>query len=308
MAAIQNMEQNDESGEGGEEHQNSFADEEHVPEAHSHVEGELLRENEQQEQALESLPCQEVRELDPAPEKAEPEDSQLQLDLGLGEERFKGEAVQVSPLASSSSGDVVCGPSQAPILAQDPPPLGDVVAPSDPDPLEDAIAEPNPAPLEDGPIEGPADAAPAGEVLQVAAAVPEVPAPKAAPGAVVRAGGARVHSTPALLKTLEPNSELFRLRLNYNDHRFTCETIDKEQCDFWIDAFRQRTFSRGFVNRDWKLALQEVHEYMWQKFNLQKKFNLQRAAQVPGQVPPTTLENLASVIADMPPPKEYSRR
>ena len=87
------------------------------------------------------------------------------------------------------------------------------------------------------------------EQLQVPVAAP---AAKAAP--VARDVGPRVHSTPEILKHLEPHP-LLKLRLNMNDHRFICETMTREVHADWIGIYAQRTFSRGFqISRDWKGA------------------------------------------------------
>ena len=145
------------------------------------------------------------------------------------------------------------------------------------------------------------------EQLQVPVAAP---AAKAAP--IARDVGPRVHSTPEILKQLEPHP-LLKLRLNMNDHRFICETMTREVHADWIGIYAQRTFSRGFqVSRDWKGALKTVHDFIWTKFNRMPD-NLRRlrpgvATQEPGQVPEEIVRQLERVIAAMPAAKKYDKR
>ena len=84
---------------------------------------------------------------------------------------------------------------------------------------------------------------------------------------VARRGGTKVHSTPDIWKRLEPCS-VFKMRLNFNDHRFTCDT-KAEKDPRWIDIYGQKTYSKGFkLTRDWQSALRKVHQWRWEKFDL----------------------------------------
>jgi hypothetical protein len=114
-----------------------------------------------------------------------------------------------------------------------------------------------------------------------------------------------VHSTPEILQCLEP-CPTFKIRLNFGDHRFILDTLTKVKDDRWIAKFAQKSFSRGFkINRDWKSALQAVHEHTWQKWSLAKdKHTLAPgvAEQTPGEIDPDIFTDLAPVIAAMPAP------
>lgn len=152
----------------------------------------------------------------------------------------------------------------------------------------------------------PADTAFDGE-SQAAHPPPARLGPPAVPGAP-RASGPKIHSSPEILKRLEPCS-IFKLRLNFNDHRFTCET-KAPQDPRWIDAFGQKTFSKGFkITRDWQGALKKVHEHMWEKFKLtEDTFPLQNVAeQLPGEIPADVIADLAGIINQMPEPRVYGK-
>ena len=132
---------------------------------------------------------------------------------------------------------------------------------------------------------------------------PEVPAPARQPGP-------RVHSTPLLLKSLEP-MDWFKLRLDKNAHRFQVE-MDKRtvQHELWDSVHRQMYFSRSFkATGDWKVALAEVHTWMWEKcllagLDLGPGFR----DQIPGEVPDEVLEGLKDEMSALPPPRVYTKR
>lgn len=120
-------------------------------------------------------------------------------------------------------------------------------------------------------------------------------------------GGPRVYSTPALLVKCEPHCQ-FKIRLNYNEHRFIGESI-RVNSDAFIGSQRQKTYSRKFgVSRSWEKALSEVHLWLWEKWQVvEQDFPLADscARQVPGEVPADVLQELAPIILDMPAEKIY---
>ena len=160
-------------------------------------------------------------------------------------------------------------------------------------------------------------AAPAAELAEAAApaaelAPPAQPAEPARPAPVPgRDVGPRVHSTPALLRSIEPNS-WFKLRLDKNAHRFQVE-MDKNrtvQHELWDSTQRQMYYSRSFkATGDWKTALQEVHTWMWEKFVLAGlELGPGIRDQIPGEVPDEVFEGLKDEMSALPPPRNYNNR
>ena len=160
-------------------------------------------------------------------------------------------------------------------------------------------------------------AAPAAELAEAAApaaelAPPAQPAEPARPAPVPgRDAGPRVHSTPALLRSIEPNS-WFKLRLDKNAHRFQVE-MDKNrtvQHELWDSTQRQMYYSRSFkATGDWKTALQEVHTWMWEKFVLAGlELGPGIRDQIPGEVPDEVFEGLKDEMSALPPPRNYNNR
>lgn len=151
-------------------------------------------------------------------------------------------------------------------------------------------------------VAGPGPVAPEGERPPVAAIDSIDAGAEAAP----RSSGPKVHSTPEILQRLEP-CPTFKIRLNFCDHRFPLDTMTKVKDDRWIDKFAQKSFSKGFkISRDWKGALQAVHEHMWQKWSLaQDKHPLAPGVseQRPGEIDPDVFTDLEPIIAGMPAPK-----
>lgn len=125
-----------------------------------------------------------------------------------------------------------------------------------------------------------------------------------APASEPRAVGPRVYSTPEVLARLEPCS-IFRVRLNFNDHRFTCET--KASDERWLDKHAQKSYSKGFkIDRNWQGALRDVHSYMWEKFSVTRdKWPLRpgMVEQRPGEVPQGVFDDLQRTVESMPEPK-----
>ena len=169
--------------------------------------------------------------------------------------------------------------------------------------------EPAAAPLPEEPSQhgeeprGSMDRAP--EAAEAPAEAPRASdeAPRAAGGP--RASGPKVHSTPDILARLEP-CHIFRLRLNFNDHRFTLDTrgVSDER---WIGSMGQKSWSKGFkVSRDWEGALKQVHRHMWEKWSVtQDRWPLRpgMAEQEPGEVPEDVINDLKPIILGMPAPK-----
>ena len=120
-------------------------------------------------------------------------------------------------------------------------------------------------------------------------------------------GGPRVYSTPALLLKCEPHCQ-FKIRLNYNEHRFIGESI-RVNSDAFIGSHRQKTYSKKFgASRSWQEALCEVHQWLWEKWQIvEQDFPLADscARQVPGEVPADVLEALGPIVLDMPAEKIY---
>ena len=141
-----------------------------------------------------------------------------------------------------------------------------------------------------------------------AAEGPEAPrvldeAPSASGGP--RSSGPRLHYTPDILARLEP-CHIFKLRLNFNDHRFTLDTRNASD-ERWIDSMKQKSWSKGFkITRDWEGALKAVHQHMWEKFSVtQDRWPLRAgmSEQQPGEVPADVIDDLKPIILGMPAPK-----
>ena len=122
-------------------------------------------------------------------------------------------------------------------------------------------------------------------------------------------GGPRLHWTPPQLVLLEPHYQ-FKIRLNYNEHRFIGETM-RVASDAFTGVQRQKTYSRKFGGaRTWKEALHEVHKWLWEKWQIvESEFPMGTTGQrqVPGEVPADVLAELEPIIRDMPAEKIYSK-
>ena len=185
------------------------------------------------------------------------------------------------------------------------------------DEAEAALSELNHSPAAPAPADGGAEMVaepPPGDqdpgAMAVLPAAPEHhgeddgAAPADPPEARQRSSGPRVNSTPTeILQRIEPCS-IFRLRLNFGDHRFTVETVAKEKDPRWIAPFNKGTFSRTFkVSRDWKSSLKAVHEHMWKKWKLSQDVHpLARGMveQMPGEIDPQIFTDLEPIIDAMP--------
>ena len=105
----------------------------------------------------------------------------------------------------------------------------------------------------------------------------------------------------------------FKIRLNYNEHRFIGECI-RVTSDAFIGVHRQKTYSKKFSKtgsgRSWQEALHEVHKWLWEKWQIvESEFPLTPTCvrQVPGEVPADVLAELVPIIRDMPAEKIYSK-
>ena len=101
-----------------------------------------------------------------------------------------------------------------------------------------------------------------------------------------------------------------RVGLNGNDWRWT-STFSGES-EYWIDTFKQKNFTRKFEASTWKAKLREVHQFIWNKWDLareQQDFALPEGAleQTPGHIGEEIFAQLAPVVAGLPAPKKYSR-
>ena len=137
---------------------------------------------------------------------------------------------------------------------------------------------------------------------------PEPAAEAARPVAGPRVVGPRIHSTPALLKSIEP-MDWFKLRLDKNAHRFQVEMDKKKtvQHRLWDAKHRQMYYSNTFKKKSWQDALSQVHEWMWEKAIL-AGLDTSEPAQVPGQVPVQVLDGLKHEMDSLPAPKDYAKR
>ena len=123
------------------------------------------------------------------------------------------------------------------------------------------------------------------------------------------AGIVKVNKTPAqILKPLEPH-ESFRVFVNYNDWRFSCQC--KTKSGKFLPPYDKVNFSKSFAKdrNSWKQAIREVHKYMWEKFNLIKdELPPPPQVQAPGEVPASVLEELESQVIDkLEQPKKYQK-
>ena len=98
-----------------------------------------------------------------------------------------------------------------------------------------------------------------------------------------------------------PNS---KMGINYNDHRFWVKFNEGIECVRWTGEYKQKTWSRSFISREWQLCLSMVHRHAWEKHRLLAGNN---SGQVPGDVPSDIVESLAPIIARMPKPKPKSK-
>eukprot|EP00438_Fugacium_kawagutii_P003396 Skav225500 [mRNA] locus=scaffold1721:99299:106847:+ [translate_table: standard] len=132
--------------------------------------------------------------------------------------------------------------------------------------------------------------------------------PASGSAGAARSSGPKIHSTPDILRKLEP-CDMFKVRLSFNDHRFKCETHPSANDDRWIGSFRFKSFSKGFkISRDWEGALKEVHRHMWEKFNLSRdRYPLSSGVseQKAGEVPADVLRDLKPIVDSMPEAKVY---
>ena len=132
-----------------------------------------------------------------------------------------------------------------------------------------------------------------------------------------RVVGPRVFTTPEVLERIEPHG-IFKVRLDFNAHRFQLETKVKENDPRWVGQKAQKTLSKSFqlkktsaYSRDWESALVEIHKHMWEKFNLTKdRWGLREnmEEQRPGEVPADVITDLKPIIARMPPATQYAKK
>lgn len=122
----------------------------------------------------------------------------------------------------------------------------------------------------------------------------------------------KVHQSPVdILNQLCPRPYC-SLLLNKNDHRWTSTwKKDIPGSDRWIDELGNLTFSRRFDSKSedsWKSALLEVHDRIWTKWSLNfENLPIEMSAQDPGVISDAIFEQLAEVIATLPPQKVYDR-
>ena len=134
----------------------------------------------------------------------------------------------------------------------------------------------------------------------------EASKPEASQPGASRAGFVKLFSSPAsILDSISPPG--CKYTLNHNDRRWVSSFRKDIECDFWIDQYAARSFTRRFESRNWKTKLAEVHAHTWAKWDLNRvALPLGDAVeQVPGQVPEEALEALVEVVRNLPEPKVY---
>ena len=110
----------------------------------------------------------------------------------------------------------------------------------------------------------------------------------------------KVYTTPqeAVQDIVPPGCKFV---MNHGDHRFTTNWVGPTKK---IPAeLMNKSFSRSFVNRDWKDALAEVHQRMWLKWECCKNelpLPAGTMAQEPGVVPDEVLQGLQPFIDKLP--------
>ena len=115
-----------------------------------------------------------------------------------------------------------------------------------------------------------------------------------------------VHRTPSEIFSLLQPCPVFDLKMKYNDHRFEVQT--KKVDARFVKPYSGKTFSRSFANSCWKTAIRQVHQHMWQKWQLIKDDNpCTVPEQVPGEVPQDVMDSLERIVKDMPSPVKYPR-
>eukprot|EP00434_Breviolum_minutum_P025129 symbB.v1.2.022202.t1/scaffold1958.1/size138524/13 len=146
---------------------------------------------------------------------------------------------------------------------------------------------------------------------------PVVPPGDSGAEAAVRVVGPRVFTTADILERIEPYG-IFKVRLDFNAHRFQLETKVKENDPRWVGQKAQKTLSKSFQlkrtsasSRGWESALVEIHKHIWEKFNLAKdRWGLREnmEEQRPGEVPADVITDLKPIIARMPPATQYAKK
>ena len=115
-----------------------------------------------------------------------------------------------------------------------------------------------------------------------------------------------VHRTPSEIFRLLQPCPVFELKMKYNDHRFEVQT--KKVDARFVKPYSGKTFSKSFANSCWKTAIRQVHQHMWQKWQLIKDDNpCAVPEQVPGEVPQDIMDSLERLVKDMPSPVKYPR-
>ena len=122
-----------------------------------------------------------------------------------------------------------------------------------------------------------------------------------------RAGFVKLHSSPAaVLDTIAPPG--CKISLNYNDRRWVSSFAKNIECQFWIEQYAPKSFTRRFDARNWKQKLSEVHSHSWRKWDLNRAelaLAIDQQEQLPGEVPMEALDSLAAIVRDLPEPKVY---
>lgn len=108
------------------------------------------------------------------------------------------------------------------------------------------------------------------------------------------------------------------LRLNANDHRWVSTWKRNIHVDAWIDELGNKSFSQTFDQNDpsdWQSKLKEVHHMAWFKWSLGYPENQDLALdgsrttpQEPGIIADDVFNQLAPIVRDLPPKKQYSRK
>ena len=150
--------------------------------------------------------------------------------------------------------------------------------------------------------------------LEIVPAVEPPPKNENAPEKDRAEAGSRTkqYKSPSeLLSAISPPECTFTL--NYNDHRWVASWKDRATCAAWRGYQKHKSCSRSF-NKDlnWQEKLEEIHKLSWEKFGIAFKngdikpdADFQEAQ--PRVIPQEVLEGLKKVVADMPPPRSYSR-
>ena len=93
--------------------------------------------------------------------------------------------------------------------------------------------------------------------------------------------------------------------MNFVDHRFTSSS--RLDASSLVPPYSQTHYSRSFgASRTWQEALELVHKFNWEKWEMLKdEAPLRRGqvAQAPGKIPQEILQSVKELVEKLPPLK-----